>query len=125
MEILAIIAVLTIIGVLIFSYAPRGSSSGTPPKTAQRPTALTTGLIRVRERPFRPRPMGTQNLFAPTNRARELIRPPTEIFKPFEFQVFKGFGARIDPTAPCYLTGQPTSSCGCEECKEWRARNVN
>lgn len=60
------------------------------------------------------------DITVPTNKNTPLVKPLEYLFNPISPRLSRCQATKFNLDAPCYLTGQPMSSCQCGQCKEWR-----
>lgn len=124
MEILAVIVILILCILLFVSLGSRSSTYTQKNRQTFETTNKTAEIGRLPVRGFTPRRSDNGNFSLTDVEGSFVPKAPINMFKPREAMVFSSRGTKMDLDAPCYLTGQPISSCRCEECKSWRQKHV-
>jgi hypothetical protein len=124
MEIAIFIIFLIIIIAIIGGITSSNSRAVTGPPVAG-PRADTARISKAPEISLPTKPAKANPDFIPINNRAGVSRPPETAFKVKLPETFTGGKTKTDPAAPCFITGQPISSCACAECKRWRAKRGN
>lgn len=125
MEIAIFIIFLIIILAIIGGITSSNSRAVTGPPPVARPRTDTAQINKAPGISFPTKPDKANPDFIPRNNRVNVSRPPETAFKVKAPETFTGGKTKTDPAAPCFITGQPISSCACTECKRWRAKRVN
>jgi len=122
MEILGVIVILILVILLLVGLSSRSSARAPENRQMFGATNKTAEIARLPDRLFAPRRADSDHFLNPGTAEGFIPKAPVSVFKPKTEMVFSSRGTKMDLDAPCYLTGQPMSSCTCEECKTWRLK---
>jgi hypothetical protein len=138
MEILVLIVGIIVVILLCVGLSSRSFVRAPDHRGTFGPTKTTNEISRSPDRFFAPRRSDTGTSPHSCNEGVFIPKAPKRLLKAEapgrfsqaaekltgELEGFRPNGLKIDWAAPCYLTGQPISSCRCEECKTWRLKHA-